>query len=88
MNCKPFELARVVPDLWVDEWARGRIVQVRVLGTHNGLPAWTTDPVLISPEGAICETVQDCILRPLRDPGDDAKDETLTWKNVPHKEIA
>jgi len=30
----------------------------------------------------------DAWLRPLRDPGDDAQDETLSWLPVPHKEIA
>ena len=30
----------------------------------------------------------DADLRPIRDPGDDARDETLDWRPVPHKEIA
>jgi hypothetical protein len=29
--------------------------------------------------------VRDCWLRPIRDPGDDAKDETLSWLPVPTK---
>lgn len=31
---------------------------------------------------------EDAFLRPIRDPGDDATDETLTWLPVPRKEIA
>lgn len=30
----------------------------------------------------------DHALRPIRDPGDDARDETLEWLDVPHKETA
>lgn len=33
-------------------------------------------------------TVLDRDLRPIRDPGDDAVDETLLWLPVPHKETA
>lgn len=87
MNCKQFDMARIVPNTPCDEWARGRIVQVRVPGTWLGLPAWTTDPLLVTPDGAVCEMVCDEILRPIRDPGDDAVDETLQRIGAPQQPV-
>lgn len=86
MNCKQGDLARIVPDLPSDEWARGLIVECWVLGTWKGLPAWKVEPALRTPNGQRVEMVSDCILRPIRDPGEDARDETLDWLPAPRRE--
>lgn len=80
MNCKQGDLAVL---LWrsVAPEHHGRIVQcVRADG-----PWWTVTPELpiAGQPGRFWSGVHDSALRPLRDPGDDAQDETLAWKPVP-----
>jgi hypothetical protein len=81
MNCKPGDLA-VVARL-TNENLRpylGRIVTcVRVVA----MDCWETVPMLEPYRG-----VYDGALRPIRDPGEDAQDETLSWLPVPSREGA
>lgn len=80
MNCKPGDLAINVsgrPE------CRGEIYEV--LRVYSGClpgPAWI---VMHRGEEFHC---RDDVLRPIRDPGDDATDETLQWLPVPSKEVA
>lgn len=79
MNCKPGDLAVVVR--LTNEDLRpylGRIVTCVRLGDMD---CWETAPML---EPYRC--VYDGALIPIRDPGDDAKDETLSWLPVPSRE--
>jgi hypothetical protein len=48
---------------------------------------WKTD-AFYGPNGDPYGFVLDFQLRPIRDPGDDAQDETLDWLPVPTKELA
>ena len=94
MNCKPGDLAVVVKS-----WAgnEGRIVRViricqktskeqnidsrGILTTPE--PYWVIDQALPDFEGTLHKTFADSQLRPIRDPGDDAQDESLSWIPVP-----
>lgn len=88
MNCKPGDLAIVIRS------ARGKtigkIVRCIRLSRHYGLrqpdgsiiygPVWETDTKGVS----VDHTLRlDACLRPIRDPGDDATDESLLWKPSP-----
>ena len=82
MNCKPGDLAIVVAD--IDGTTRphiGKIVRcIRPAlwrGRHIG---WFIEPRL---SGHSC--INDKCLRPIRDPGDDARDETLEWLPAPRE---
>lgn len=84
LNCKPGDLARIIHHPTLPEYA-DRIV--RCVRTHvhpRGRIGWIIEPRL--PCG--CDVVADDLLRPIRDPGDDAVDETLTWLPSPVKEVA
>jgi hypothetical protein len=61
----------------------GKIVQV--LAGARRANHWLTEPELRDPNGALVEAA-DSSLRPIRDPGEDAQDETLLWKQVPQPE--
>lgn len=68
----------------------GRIVRcIRFVGKVPGWlgdDRWETDQVITGVRGGKTNAVQDSILRPLRDPGDDAQDESLQWLPVPSTE--
>lgn len=90
MNCKQGDLAIVVNSLCGNE---GKIVRcLRLLPAHRWefpdgsiviKPSWEIDISLPSFDGSCTTRVADDRLRPIRDPGDDAVDETLLWKQVP-----
>jgi hypothetical protein len=83
MNCKPGDLAVVVSTLGYPILNRclGAVVKVvRVSEVRRPFgPMWDV-------EHHDMERVADACLRPIRDPGEDAKDETLQWKEVPTKQ--
>ena len=85
MNCKPGDLAVYVgyqPQFW------GHIkTVVRFVGYHpwDGKPGWWVEPPFVGGHGHQ-NIVYDESLRPIRDPGDDARDETLEWLPVPSRE--
>lgn len=97
MNCKPGDLAVIVSA--PNRAALGLFVNVIELdggvsanARHLGSPLW----VIEASGGAIpCGkngkphkrvTAPDSALRPIRNPGEDARDETLEWLPVPIKE--
>lgn len=86
MNCKPGDLAVVVYSTAGNE---GRVVScVKFLGAVRGWVGedlWLieADRPMNSKWGVPNYYARDSRLRPLRDPGDDATDETLLWKPVP-----
>lgn len=73
MNCKPGDLAIYVGSLY-----SGMIFKVVAPYCDK---TWVVDPM---PKGLIA--IADKNLRPIRDPGDDATDETLTCLPVPSRE--
>lgn len=91
MNCKPGDLAFVVKSVVGNE---GKIVRCLRLLTEaearrenwRRRPMWEVDGLLLDTDGCLEPRAADDCLRPIRDPGDDARDEALNWLPVPHKE--
>lgn len=96
MNCKPGDLAVIVKSRAGNE---GRFVEVvngdveRLpgdLGMASFGPLWRVRSYgsIRSSWGWLHEefAFPDAWLRPIRNPGEDAKDETLQWKEVPAKQ--
>lgn len=97
MNCRPGDLAFVVNDLEAP-WNNGALVRVVERAPVDHAPfewqccALTTIhfPGFVYRPGEDGFQYRDLELRPIRDPGEDAQDETLQWLPVPsqHKEHA
>lgn len=99
LRCKPGDLAVVVRSEVGNE---GKVVRVlRFLGRAKFSLGFVADDVWLvecpSLAGETCSWSRriggdacfpDARLRPIRDPGDDAQDETLQWLDVPQKEVA
>lgn len=84
MNCKPQELAIVVRTRCGNQV--GKIVRcVRpirfIFSDMEETDCWITEPMLTNGRREV--PCPDSWLRPIRDPGDDARDETLLWKPTP-----
>jgi len=82
MNCRPGDLAVVVKTRPGGEAYLGRICRVLTLAERS------PDLWRVEYRGEGDWYALDENLRPIRDPGDDATDETLDWLPVPHKETA
>lgn len=92
MNCKPGDIARVVAD------CANRDALLQVLDSVDCEPGYWRCKALQSMTGYLGHHMagvyppgtigweKDINLRPIRDPGDDAKDETLEWLPVPSRE--
>lgn len=97
LNCRPGDLAVIVRSAAGNE---GKIVQCIELdrfmrwqslgGKEWTAPGWRVDQVLRGTGGTPDNWIEDSLLRPIRDPGEDAQDETLLWIPVPSasKEVA
>jgi len=93
LNCKAGDLAIMVKSVAGNE---GKIMRcVNFLPKQKFLfpgdieyegPAWEVDVLLKGWKGCKVSLVPDEYLRPIRDPGDDATDETLEWLPVPTKQ--
>lgn len=94
MNCKPGDLAIVVRSICGNEGKVVRCIRLddRVSSEPSRMPdgtivapepAWVIDRPLSDWEGEMSSYCWDSQLRPIRNPGDDAQDETLAWKPVP-----
>ena len=81
MNCKPGDLAMLVRALPQFPEQVGRIFVVTVMDPLAPEPAWFYEGAMIRrQEGRhrmSWASLPDCWLRPIRDSGDDAVDETL-----------
>jgi hypothetical protein len=90
MNCKPGDLAIVVRvNQRRFEWAIGRLVRVTKI-RHNrrtGVPCWDFDGGRLYDPSGDYDIVgfDDDELKPIRDPGDDAQDESFRWAPAPEK---
>lgn len=85
MNCKLGDLAVYVGKEAPE--ANGQLVTVvRSIGSYwpKG-QAWHVEPGL-NTRKRNPHHVFDIALKPIRDPGDDARDETLSWKPVPKED--
>ena len=86
MNCKPGDLAIVVSTLGYPrlDRCRGMIVKVTAVYEvrHPFGAMWAVE------DHPLIEHVADACLRPIRDPGDDAQDESFRWAPAPEKVYA
>lgn len=87
MNCKPGDLAIVIRSS--RGVSVGKVVQcIRpligyVFQNLGSADAWLTEPMLKGGPYDQETPCPDAWLRPIRDPGDDATDETLLWLPAP-----
>lgn len=93
MNCKQGDLAVFVRSEAGNEGKIVRCVRLNGLVPYwapNGGVVdrwqWETDTYVVNAFGQMVNVANDDYLRPIRDPGDDAQDETLQWLDVPSKE--
>lgn len=88
MNCKQGDTAYVYRVTHSDYlWMIGQVVKCTRLEVMDGRAGWHLEQG-ITHNTTVFEWmwVADDCLRPIRDPGDDAQDETLEWLPVPSKE--
>lgn len=92
MNCKPGDLAVIVRSKCGNEGVVLRCIRLSPKSEHNLDPrhllVWVTDRDTLDTLGGSSPYMPDEYLRPIRDPGDDARDETLLWVGLPVKEVA
>lgn len=85
MNCKPGDLAYTVAPFW--EGGRGQVVTVVREGWRGreGSETWHCVGRIVMEDGYVVDAwdIDKTALRPIRDPGDEAQDETLSWLPVP-----
>lgn len=88
MNCKTGDLAILVRVLKPkNSWLIGRLLIVGAPSYYYE-KSWAIDPPLLDPVSGREFHIKDEHLRPIRNPGHDAADETLSWLPVPsaHRE--
>jgi hypothetical protein len=89
LNCKPGDLARYVGKVPANIGRFVRTVEFVKEPSQKWpgviVPSWSVNPPLYMPDGSRARLVADRLLRPIRDPGEDARDETLSWLPVPTK---
>lgn len=80
MNCRKDDIAMYVGHAEQLAHLRGRLfLCVEWMVDSEGTAGWRTDP----PPHPLGEGFQDHVLRPIRDPGPGAVDETLVWAGTP-----
>ena len=85
MNCKPGDLAHIyrVTDK-ANTWMLGQVVRCVRMEVMKGRAGWHLEQGVTHSQTIFAwEWVADDCLRPIRDPGDDAQDESLSWLPVP-----
>lgn len=88
MNCKQGELAVIKRGACAGKiiqcvkWV-GRMVLVTPFGDVDAHDVWYCEPALQAFNGSMSNYCRDTGLRPIRDPGEDARDESLEWQPVP-----
>lgn len=90
MNCKPGELARLIDHPATrNQRAVDRIVRVTEIKPDPDCAMWWLETPFECGCGCrgTIRAIADVLLKPIRDPGEDAQDETLSWKPVPLPEI-
>lgn len=88
LNCKPGDLAVIVGSLPAGAFLIGRFVEVLEAADDvpEGAAWWVRIRPIVNPltgEHGGEGVAADCFLRPIRDPGDSAQDQTLAWLPVP-----
>lgn len=85
MRCKVGDLAVIVSSTYAPQHI-GKVVTCVRLHIFDGIEFWEIEKPLDNPRGIPYWAVADRRLFPIRDPGDDARDETLSWLQVPGRE--
>ena len=89
MNCRPGDLAIIVRvECASEQWFIGRIVRCVAAFQRLGGTCWTIETPLYGPDGTKYTAAFDRSLKPLRDPGDDARDESFSWCPAPENVTA
>lgn len=84
MNCKPGDLAVVVGSCDISgDYLLGRIFTVTRSFMEDGEAYWEYEGATVETPFGTLEGIADDNLKPIRDPGDDAQDETLLWLLTP-----
>lgn len=83
MNCKPGENAFIVKAGPLSQHLIGRVITVHTLVAAQSIPSWTYSPLLLQADGQLIQFAEDFCLCPIRDPGDDAVDESRLWFRIP-----
>ena len=78
MNCKQGDMAFFLPTVSYPEHT-GKIVRCVQYKPYLGMDAWFIDPPLAVQFPDVPDWVADAALRPIRDAGDDAADESHAW---------
>lgn len=89
MNCEVGDLAVIVNCSKGEEWVLGHPCTIVARNDHplTGEPGWQFTPPV--KKGRITrDCTVDRYLKPLRDPGDDAVDESLLWFRIPEVDCA
>lgn len=87
MNCKPWDFALIVRTGRDTDNLAGKLVRVVRITRLGPYQAWEYEgEKMLGRTGRVVEALEDCCLRPIRDPGEDARDETLAWLPVPSTE--
>ena len=91
MNCKPGDLAIVVIGRNAGKlFTCLKLKYVRVFLSTGEMPlkwCWEADCNFEDWSGDIVDNlIEDDLIRPIRNPGEDARDETLSWLPVPTRE--
>lgn len=81
LNCRPGDLALIERAGRETQHLVGHFVTVKRIhhASSPRLPGWVYEPRFIAADGVAVEWLEDCCLRPIRDPGDDAVDESKAW---------
>ena len=88
MRCRPGDLVLLLRADYAP--CKQFVGQVHTVGALSNAfhGAWLFDPPLYEPKSGALVSWLDKDLLPIRDPGDDAADETLLWVPSPVKEVA
>lgn len=83
LNCRRGDLAVIARTAEEFKDAIGHVAQcVEATPGHPFLVGWIIEPPVLV-KGISYNACADWCLRPIRNPGDDAADETLTWAGLP-----
>jgi len=92
MNCKQGDLAIIVKSRAGNEGKIVRCLKLTGIKPYFGVDGslrdvweWEIDSFVVNAGGKLVNYAPDDQLRLIRDPGDDAQDETLQWLDVPSK---
>lgn len=88
LRCKPGDLAVIVGSTYMGGICNGCLLRCLSIHDHESWNVEPLSPRLLEHFNPTDDVMLDRYLRPIRDPGDDAVDETLLSKPAPEWESA